>query len=590
VSKKKGSPQIGLVPPHSDDAEAAVLGAILLDSRALYYVADLLKPEDFYHESYGNIYRACLQLSERNEPVDNVTVCNELESMGLLDKVGGYAAIANLQASVPTSANVEHYALIVARDAVKRRLIQAGYDISRLGYDQSLDAEQALNEAQGIIFGLSEQGKVSEFAQMGELLRSAMQRIDVMQERGRPIVGISSGFYDLDNITNGFRNSELIIVAARPSMGKTSFALNVAVNAALKENLPVAVFSLEMTKEQLVERILCSFARINAQHLHRGTLSEEEYERLASVLGPLEKAPIYIDDAPIVDELQLFAKARRARIKYGIGLIILDYLQLMKGRYSDENRVLEVSSISRSLKSLARDLDVPVIAISQLNRSPENRPDKRPMLADLRESGCLAAQTMIYLNDGVARPIGCSLHLQSLSVLAKPVCGDYVQTHVATKVFVSGTKKLYRVETESGKSIEATLNHPFLTPTGWKSLEKLQPGSYIAVIDDKQWNTKYEKILKVAYTRTDLVYDMTVPNVHNFVANGFIVHNSIEQDADLVLFIYREDVYRKPDEPHDNIAELIVAKHRNGPTGTVKLRFVKEHTRFENLDVIHTLT
>jgi replicative DNA helicase len=361
----------------------------------------------------------------------------------MLDRIGGRAQLASMQSLVPTAANIEYYGQIVKQKSHKRKLIHAGSDITGLGYDDAIEAREAINQAQSLVFSVADERDQRELLKLYDLLKPAMQRIDTQMEGGSAVTGIPSGFLELDIMTGGFKDSDLIIVAGRPSMGKTSWALNVALYAALEAKKSIAIFSLEMSKEQLTERLMTAQAQIDAQRLHRGLLNEVEYDRLSKWLGPLGDAPVYIDDTPVMDELTLQLKARQAKMQYGIDMILVDYLQLMHGRTRrDDNRVQEVSSISRALKGLARELRIPVIALSQLSRAPEQRPgeQKRPILSDLRESG------------------------------------------------------------------------------------------------------------------------------------------SIEQDSDVVLFLYRPEYYNEADKP--GIAELIVAKHRNGPTGKVELIFRRDHTRF----------
>jgi replicative DNA helicase len=435
----------GRVPPHDLDAEMSVLGSILIDPLSIAKVLQFLHPEDFYRENNGQVYRAALDLFAGGEPIDNVTLAAQLQTMGVLERIGGRAQLASMQGLVPTAANVEYYGRIVKEKAYKRRLISAGGHIAGYGYDDSIEAEEAINQAQSLVFGVADDRDQRELARLYDLLGPAMERISILMESGQGVVGIPSGFHDLDRMTGGFKDSDLIIIAGRPSMGKTSLALNVAMYAALEAKKSVAIFSLEMSKEQLTERLLTEQAQIDAQRLHRGLLSEAEFDRVSNALGPLGEAPIYIDDSPVMDELTMQLKARQAKMRHGVDLIVVDYLQLMHGRSrGDDNRVQEVSSISRALKGLARELRVPVIAISQLSRQPEQRPDKRPILSDLRESGAL------------------------------------------------------------------------------------------------------------------------------------------EQDADLVMFLFRPEYYKSDEKP--GIAEVHVAKHRNGPTGTVELKFRRDHTRFYNLE------
>jgi replicative DNA helicase len=435
----------GRVPPHDQDAELSVLGSILLDPLSVAKVLQFLHPEDFYRENNGQVYRAALDLFAAGEPIDNVTLAAQLQTMGMLDRIGGRTHLASMQSAVPTAANIEYYGRIVKEKAYKRRLISAGSNIAGFGYDDGVEAEEAINQAQSLVFGVADDRDQRELARLYDLLGPAMERISLQMESGQGVIGVPSGFHDLDRMTGGFKDSDLIIVAGRPSMGKTSLALNIALHAALESKKAIAIFSLEMSKEQLTERLLTEQAQIDAQRLHRGLLSEAEYDRVSNALGPLGEAAIYIDDTPAMDELTLQLKARQAKMRHNIDLVVVDYLQLMHGRSrGDDNRVQEVSSISRALKGLARELRIPVIAISQLSRAPEQRPDKRPILSDLRESG------------------------------------------------------------------------------------------------------------------------------------------AIEQDSDVVMFLYRPEYYKSEERP--GIAEVIIAKHRNGPTGTIELKFRRDHTRFYNLE------
>ena len=359
----------------------------------------------------------------------------------------------------------------------------------------------------------------------------------------------------------------------------TSLALNIALHSALEANKSVAIFSLEMSKEQLTERLLTEQAQIDAQRMHRGLLTEAEFDRVSNALGPLGEAKIFIDDTPVMDELSLQLKARQAKMRHGIDMILIDYLQLMHGRArGDDNRVQEVSSISRALKGLARELRIPVIAISQLSRAPEQRPDKRPILSDLRESGCLAGDTRIYLPDTRSFiPIGDLAGRTDFRVLARDEMGERLIPKAVTNSFSTGTKAVFRLVTRSGEgSIRATANHKFLTRNGWRRLDRIAPGEEIALVDS--WG----RVERIEPDGVDEVYDLTVEDLHNFVAENVIAHNSIEQDSDVVMFLFRPEYYKSDERP--GIAELIVAKHRNGPTGMIELKFRRDHTRFYNLE------
>jgi len=461
----------------------SVIGSVLLDPLSVAKVLQFLHPEDFYRENNGQIYRAALDLFAAGEPIDNVTLAAQLQTMGLLDRVGGRAQLASMQGAVPTAANIEYYGRIVKEKAYKRRLISAGSNIAGFGYDDGVDAEEAINQAQSLVFGVADDRDQRELMRLYDLLGPAMERISLQMESGQGIVGIPTGFHDLDRMTGGFKDSDLIIVAGRPAMGKTSLALNIALHSALEANKSVAIFSLEMSKEQLTERLLTEQAQIDAQRMHRGLLTEAEFDRVSNALGPLGEAKIYIDDTPVMDELSLQLKARQAKMRHGIDMILIDYLQLMHGRArGDDNRVQEVSSISRSLKGLARELRIPVIAISQLSRAPEQRPDKRPILSDLRESGCLAGDTLIYLPDeGTYVPIKDLAGTTGFRVLALDKGWWRMQAKKVTSAFATGRKPVFKLTTNLGRNIRATANHKFLTMEGWRRLDELVPGDRIAL-------------------------------------------------------------------------------------------------------------
>src|SRR3989454_2839331 len=472
----------GRVPPHDLDAEMSIIGSILLDPLSVAKVLQFLHPEDFYRENNGQIYRAALDLFAAGEPIDNVTLAAQLQQMGLLDRVGGRAQLASMQSAVPTAANIEYYGRIVKERAYKRRLISAGGNIAGYGYDDSIEAEDAINQAQSLVFGVADDRDQRELARLYDLLGPAMERISLQMETGQGVVGIPTGFHDLDRMTGGFKDSDLIIVAGRPSMGKTALALNVALHSALEAKKSIAIFSLEMSKEQLTERLLTEQAQIDAQRMHRGLLTEAEFDRVSNALGPLGEAAIFIDDTPVMDELTLMLKARQAKMRHNIDMIVIDYLQLMHGRSrGDDNRVQEVSSISRAMKGLARELRVPVVAISQLSRAPEARPDKRPILSDLRESGCLAGDTPVYLPDtGTYVPIKDLVGKSGFRVLAIDRGWWRMDAKMVTNVFATGTKAVFKLTTQLGRSVRATANHKFLTMEGWRRLDELKVGHHIA--------------------------------------------------------------------------------------------------------------
>ncbi|MCX7919437.1 MAG: replicative DNA helicase [bacterium] len=445
------------VLPHNLDAERAVLGALIFDNRAIDTVVDILDPSSFYHTAHTVIYQSILALYERNRAVDLITLTEELTRRGRLDSVGGAYYLSSLLENVATVSNVQEYAQIVRDKATARRLILAGAEISQLGYNTEEDIHSMVETAEKLIFDIAQQKSRQEFTSLSDLLSSSMEKVESFYQNKKMVTGIPTGYTELDELTSGFQKSDLIIIAGRPSMGKTAFALNIARNLAIDHDppIPVAIFTLEMSKEQLVLRMLATESRISMRQIQSGLLGEKEFGKLVNSASRLSQAQIFIDETPALSIMELRAKARRLQQKLlqnnqSLGLIIIDYLQMMSGRARAESRQQEVSEISRSLKALAKELHLPVVAISQLSRAPEKRGEsRRPQLADLRESGAL------------------------------------------------------------------------------------------------------------------------------------------EQDADLVLFIYRAEFYRRMDgkeiREEDKPAEIIIGKQRNGPCKTVKLAFLEEYTRFENL-------
>lgn len=386
------------VPPHDLDAEQSVLGAILLDPGAISRVGELLDASDFYRENHRQIYRAAVSLFSQGEPIDNVTVSAELEKQGVLDRIGGRAHLALLEQSVPTAANVEYYARIVKERSYKRRLITAGAEIASLGYEDPVEATEAINQAQATILAIAADRVGEGMVPVAQKVGPWMGRLETQMASGSCVSGIASGWPDLDRLVGGFRPGDLTVIAARPSIGKSTLALNLALDVAIKQRRPVGLYSLEMSGDQVLNRMLCALARVDAQRVHRGELSDLEYGRIATALGPLSDAPIFLDDQADMDDLTFRMKARQAHYRFGIELIVVDFLQRMTSRGTREgNRVQEVSAIARTLKSVARELQVPVIAISSLSRSSESRTDKRPILSDLRDSGEIESEADIVM-------------------------------------------------------------------------------------------------------------------------------------------------------------------------------------------------
>ena len=434
-----------MLPPQNIEAEQAVLGTILLQDKALLKVIDSLADKDFYRDAHKTIFSAMVTLFERREPHDLITVTGLLNDQNKLDEIGGAGYLASLTDVIPFTGTLVHHAQIIRKKSILRRLIQTSSEVAARCYDAQDDIDTLVDEAEKTIFEIAHSKKGQGFQAMSTVVPKAFDRINRLFERKEHITGVATGFDELDRMTAGLQPSEMIILAARPSMGKTALAMNMVQHAALIGKIPVAVFSLEMSVESLALRMLCSLGPIDSQRIRTGRLHDSDWQKLTRATGMLGEAPIFIDDTAGLTVLEMRAKARRLKTEHDLGLIVVDYLQLMQGKSSAENRAQEISDLSRSLKAMAKELDVPVLALSQLNRSLENRTDKRPQLADLRESG------------------------------------------------------------------------------------------------------------------------------------------AIEQDADVIIFIYRDEVYnRSEDNPNRGMAEIIVGKQRNGPTGVVKLTFLGEYTKFEN--------
>ena len=437
------------VPPQNLDAEESILGAMMLSSGAIGAVSELVDASDFYRESHSHIYRAILGLYARGEPVDAITVVDELDRLGHLADVGGQERVTELATLVPAASNAAHYARIVHEMATLRGLIRAGNDIARLGFDRPGETVELVDRAEQIVFDLSQARVSGEFQHIDDLLKESFERITLLMEAGSDVTGTPSGFRDVDRLTSGFQPGNLIIIAARPSMGKSALALCMAANVAVRHDKPVALFTLEMSKSEVTQRLMCSEGKVESQRLRTGKLAADDWPRLTAACSKLTKAPIYVDDTGSITMMEIRSKLRRLKMREpNLSLVIIDYLQLMTSGTTVENRVQEVSQISRSLKVLARDLDVPIVALSQLSRAVEQRQDKRPILSDLRESG------------------------------------------------------------------------------------------------------------------------------------------SIEQDADLVMFVYRDEYYNPEESESAGIAELILAKHRNGPTGSEKVAFQKRYAKFADLAAV----
>ena len=804
-------------PPHDVAAEQCALGGMLLSKDAISDVMETIRPDDHYRPAHQIIHEAILELYGRGEPADAVTVSDLLNKRGELTRVGGPSYLHTLIASVPTAANAGYYARIVRERAILRRLVEVGTRIVQLGYAGDGEADELVDRAQAEVYGVTERRVSEDYLPLSDIMPGALDEIEAIGSHGGSMTGVPTGFADLDALTNGLHAGQMVVIAARPAIGKSTLALDLARSAAIKHNLPTVIFSLEMSRNEITMRLLSAESRVSLHSMRTGQMGEEDWATLARRMSEVVDAPLYIDDSPNMSMMEIRAKCRRLKQRQGLRLVIIDYLQLMSSPKRVENRQQEVSEMSRSLKLLAKEIDVPVIALSQLNRGPEQRNDKKPLLSDLRESGCLTAGTRILRADTGAEVTLGELVASGERDVAVWSLDERLRLipRTMTHAFPSGVKEVFQVRLRSGREVQATANHPFLTYEGWRSLGELTMGSRVAVprhtpgpihlrplpdpevimlahllgdgsfernqsiryasvdeenlglrshekfvprpifsaprnqvalflrhlwatdgcvwwdrgagqariyyastsrrlVDDvarlllrfnvmtrvkelrkgdykpcyhllvygaenqlrflddvgvhggrnvmaqtcraelrtKKGNTNLDTIPKDVWDRVrvalieqqmshrefaaaigtkfcgstlwkhassrerlarvatvlgdaDLemvatndvfwdeiasveslgeqpVYDATVPGTHNFVANGISLHNSIEQDSDVVILLHREDAYER-ESPRAGEADLIVAKHRNGPTATVTVAFQGHYSRFVDM-------
>ena len=801
------------VPPQNLEAEISLLGSLMIDKNAIIKVADFLLPRDFYKQGHREIYEAMQGLFDRREPIDFLSVSAALREKGVFDKIGGNTYLTEMINSVPTASHVLNYAKIVQKKRILRDLIESSREIESMAYKEVGEVESLLDYAEKKIFSIAEHSMQLRFHSIRDILEETFERIDKLSKHKGSIRGVPTGFSQLDNLLSGLQNSDLIIIAARPSLGKSSLAFNIALNASINHKVPIGIFSLEMSKDQIIDRFISTLAEIDLWKLRTGRLSSEgednDFQRIQRALASLAETQIYVDDSSLTDVLQMRAMTRRMQADKGLGLVIVDYLQLIdSSRISTyDSMVQQMSVISRSLKGLAKELNIPVLALSQLSRAVEQRTPQIPRLSDLRESGCLTGDTIIHRSDtGEIVTIKELVGQTNVPIYSMDENYKVVESKMS-QIFPTGQKMVYKLKTKTGNEIKASANHPFWRVSGWTRLDELRIGDHIAtpkklniknpkdeLSDDevillahllgdectspnsavkraakklfknevkivKQGNSQclslpsywfdslgiertelsekriprkvfslsneklslflshlwatnghigkdiyytttsremaisikyllfrfgimskicennnvlitgtnhqikflnFGKELKGIKTNTDPniwpketwkhmieplriernmswgelnvgidttnsgigtlqieriaqclqspiaknmvkadifwdeivaiellgleeVYDATVPGLHNFVANGIIVENSIEQDADVVLFIHREDKYRNESE-RKNIADIMVAKHRNGPVGKIELYFDNETATFKNIE------
>jgi replicative DNA helicase len=682
------------IAPHSKESEMIVLGSMLISINSLNIGADGLDENDFYFTEHKIIFQSLKTFYRNDKPADVHLIGEELKRQEKLKAIGGVGYLTTLAQYAGTSAFIEEYIELVRDKSILRRMINAAQEVERQALNNPEDVHILLDDAQAKFFTISQSANSSAGVLIKDLLlgtkaasqlpylKELQDKQEQFQKKGPDelgITGIPTHFIELDKMINGLGKSNLMILAARPAMGKTALALNIAESVAFKNALPVGIFSLEMTAEQLLHRMICSQSEVESDKIRTGALNGTEYQRIVAAVNSMMKGTVVIDDQPGLKITDLRARARRMKESHDIQLLVVDYLQLISGSglsRSGENRQNEISEISRMMKTLARELHLPIICLSQLSRKVEERQGHRPMMSDLRESGCLTGDAIIQdAETGTFYTIKeLAERKQQTPMFVHAVDKDLkIGKHCMAKAFYSGKKKTFELKTRSGRSIKASGNHPFLKLEGWTPLEKLKKGDRIAIprqlkiehnnanikkdelillthllgdgctlstqpyhstsADEENietnvcsaMNTSYcgSSLLKKGISRQQMqslydvlpskklkvlaesdiywdeitaieklgvedVYDATVESVHNFIANGIIVHNSIEQDSDIVMFLLRREYYDPYDKP--GLAELIVAKNRHGAVGSVNMTYRKELAQFANYSPLHTST
>ena len=475
------APTTSTAVPHSREAEEAVVGAVFINPEVYYDVAQFLSADDFYIHRHKWIWEAFVSLHEQRIPIDLLTVSDELGRRNQLNEIGGPAYLTSLVNQVPSSLNAESYGRIVEGHSVRRKMINAANQIASIAYNEKTSVDDVMNEAEKAVFNVSERRLKHDLQPIKNVLSEYYDRIDDLAKRPDDIVGVPTGFIDLDKLLTGLQPSDLLIIAGRPGQGKTGFMLSIAKNAGLIHKKHIAIFSLEMSNEQVVQRLISQETGIDSQRMRTGKLQENEWPLFTHAVEVFSDTHIYLDDTPAITPLQLRTKCRRLHMEFGLDLIIIDYLQLMSGDTRNDNRVQEVSYISRNLKVLARELNVPVLAAAQLSRAVEQRSDKKPVLSDLRESGCLTGDTLVTLEHGKNFPIRELEGKSDFNIWALNPTTLKLDTMPVSRAFCTGVKSVFKMTTRLGREIRATANHQFLTINGWKRLDELQTGDYLAL-------------------------------------------------------------------------------------------------------------
>ena len=582
--------------PSSRTSEQVILSHILLNNPKADIILNRISVEMFYSNDYKTIYTAICDIKRRNIEVNIDTIIDELINSKL--NISDYDHILTELINKPASTGkIESYLILLLDKYLRRSLIISASEISKLANDNSLSLESVFDQAEKLLFNVTQKKPNLGLLPASEVLLETFLDLEKRSKEGQ-LAGIPSGFFDLDSLTQGFQKSDLIIIAGRPSMGKTAFALNIARNVADSHKFPVVIFSLEMSRSQLIYRFLASEANITNSKLRSGNINADDWKAVNRAIGSLSDLNIYLDDKSDISISDIRAKLDNLKSRFGnIGIVIIDYLQLISDMKSKDSRVQELSNITRSLKLLAKDLNVPIIVLSQLSRNVESRTNKKPLLSDLRESGCLSGLTTLYTSLQTTRSVSL-LNKSKTNLLGATQKGHQIAlSHSAIKsIFITGFHLTYKLFAIGHCYVRLTSNHKILTQNGWKKVECLSSLDLVSIVDRNNLLYVYKdssslKILSyfsflmvsnIFPARQEIVYDCWLPKTNNFLANGYLLHNSIEQDADLVLMLYRQQYYEQDDEKQ-NLADITIAKHRNGPTGSVRLIFDSESASFGNI-------
>jgi len=580
--------------PHSIFAEQIILTELLLDTSNKELIFSRLIPEVFYLTEHKYIYQASVKLYSQGSIINLTTISETLAHLSLLEVIGGTEFLIELVNLVIPTGTIEPYLVLLLDKYLRRSLITVGSKIGLLAYEPNYSVETLFDQAEQLLFSVTHSKPKFGLLPASEVLLETFVELEQKYIHGS-LAGISSGFFDLDLLTQGFQNSDLIIIAGRPSMGKTAFALNLARNIAELQPFPVTIFSLEMSRQQIMYRFLSIESQIVNSRLKAGNITSDEWNLVSKAISYLASLKIYVDDTPSSSLLDIRAKLTRLKSTSGeIGTVIIDYLQLITDSTYKNNRVQELSKITRNLKILAREFDTPVIVLSQLSRNVEARTNKRPLLSDLRESGCISGHSKLYIPTIRKSRTLDSLQDVKLATFGRSAGQYFFNSSQIKRVFFTGVKTLFVISLLKGYDLKLTLNHKIFTNKGWVKVNSLKNCDLVCVFD----RFNFKKVLfNSSYSTCDAVsfncllqvtvygqaksYDAWIPEVGNFICGDILVHNSIEQDADVVLMIYRENYYSSFES--DSVTEIIVAKQRNGPTGTINLMFDSKLASFSNL-------